>query len=217
MADDTFRGLEGKPPRVWDPVVRMTHWIVAGVIVGNYFVTEDGSLAHVWLGWIGMGFLLVRVLWGFVGPFEARFVSFPPRPRAAIRHLQDLARGRPREYRSHNPAGAAMVYALWGTLAAVILSGLIMTSFATPFEVARQKAAVNEGDWAALVTDEATGESARDGRKAVKEVHEIAVNLLLLLVALHLAGVAAESIALRRNLVRPMLLGRTGQQTETGD
>jgi cytochrome b len=207
-------GLYGAPPDPWDPVVRLTHWAVAAMVIGNRLVTEGGSLAHVWLGWLGMGFLLLRLVWGFVGPAPARFTSFPLRPRAALAHLLDLARGRPREYRSHNPAGAAMAYALWGTLAAIIVSGLLLTSGATPFEIARQKAAVNEGDWSALVSqdsdDEDSGEGGKADREILEEVHEIAANLLLILAVLHLGGVAVESIALKRNLVRPMVRSGKG-------
>jgi cytochrome b len=211
MACDSYRALEGAPPAVWDPVVRLTHWVIAAVVVGNHFLTKGGSLAHVWLGWIGMAFLLMRLLWAFIGPFEARFLSFPAKPRAALRHLAELARGRPREYRSHNPAGAVMVYLLWGALAAVILTGLALTSGATPFEVARQKAAVAKGDWAALVADEggAGAGDAGESRKFVENCHEQATNLLLLFSLIHLGGVVAESAALRRNLVRPMIWAKT--------
>lgn len=208
MAGDANRTAAGQPPAVWDPVVRLTHWAVAAMVVGNRLITEGGSLTHVWLGWIGMGFILTRLVWGFIGPSEARFASFPLRPRAALAHLGELARGRPREYPTHNPAGAAMAYALWGTLTALILTGLILTSGATPFEVARQKAAVASGDWAALVTADGAGAKKGPVRKIAGEVHELAADLILILAVLHLAGVAVESAALRRNLVRPMI-GRT--------
>jgi len=209
MRKDANPRLEGKPPALWDPFVRLSHWVIAGVVLGNALFTKAGGVTHVWLGWIGMGFLGLRLVWGFVGPAEARFASFPLKPRAALAHLGQLVRGQPREYRSHNPAGAAMIYALWGMLAAVILTGLVLTSGATPFEIARQKAAVAAGDWSALVQDaEAAGETTGSAsRVAVREVHEVAANLMLVLVVLHLGGVFVESAALRRNLVRPMVLG----------
>ena len=47
----------------------------------------------------------------------------------------------------------------------------------------------------------------RPWKKAAEEVHEVASNLILFLVALHVAGVVLESRAMRRNLVAPMLLG----------
>jgi len=55
------------------------------------------------------------------------------------------------------------------------------------------------------------GESSDDEDKGLRhtaeEVHEVAANLLLFLAALHVAGVVLESRAMRRNLVKPMILG----------
>ncbi len=195
-------------PMLWDPVVRLTHWGIAASIVLNALLDEGGSLVHVSVGWIVMAILLLRLVWGVIGPAEARFSAFPPNPFAALRHLRQLAAGRVRSYPSHNPAGALMAYALWATLAVVTVTGLIMTGGATPMQVASDKAAVASGDWSALIKD-SEGESEEDGAfgEAAEEVHEVAANLLLVLAALHLAGVFLESRALRRNLVAAMLTG----------
>lgn len=195
---------------LWDPVVRLTHWGVAAIVLGNALITEGGSLTHVTLGWALMALLFLRLVWGALGPREARFSAFPPNPLAALRHLRTLLAGRPRDYPSHNPAGALMAYAFWATLALVTMTGLVMTGGATPMQVAADKAAVASGDWSALI-EETGDDSSRDEetglRHTAEEVHELAANLLLLLAALHLAGVALESRALRRNLLAPMLLG----------
>lgn len=198
-------------PAVWDPVVRLSHWGLALMVLMNAVLTEGGSTLHVWLGWIGLAVLALRLVWGLIGPAEARFSAFPPRPLAALGHLADLARGRPRDYPSHNPAGAMMAYALWGLMAVVIVTGLVMTGGRTPMQIADERAAVAAGDWSVLVKP---GESGEDGTAedsgltgAAEEVHEVAANLILFLALLHVAGVVLESRALRRNLVRPMLTG----------
>lgn len=102
-----------------------------------------------------------------------------------------------------------MAYAFWATLAVVTATGLVMTGGATPMQVAADKAAVASGDWSALIRE---GEGASDEDeslgKAAKEVHDVAANLLLILAALHVAGVALESRAMRRNLVAAMLIGK---------
>jgi cytochrome b len=175
------------PPNLWDPVVRLTHWGIAVAVLLNALVTEGGSL---------------------IGPSEARFSAFPPNPFAALRHLGDLARGRPREHRSHNPAGALMAYALWVTLATLIATGLILTGGSTPMQVARDKAAVASGDWSALIKKGESSDEDASFRHTAGEIHEVAANLLLLFAVLHVAGVFVESRALKRNLVAPMLLGK---------
>lgn len=201
-----------RPVRLWDPVVRLTHWTIAIVVLLNAVVTQGGGTFHVTLGWIGMTFLALRLVWGLVGAREARFSAFPPRPFRALAHLRELLRGTPRDYPSHNPAGAMMAYALWALLALVIATGLYVTGGATPMQVAADRQAVAEGDWSALVK---RSESGEDGDRALKdaaeEVHVVAANLILILVVLHLGGVAAETRALRRSLIAPMLRGDRGR------
>lgn len=194
------------PPDPWDIVVRATHWVVAGVVVANALFTNGGGTLHVWLGWTGMAFLAVRLVWGLVGSAEARFAAFPPRPIAALGHVNRLLRGRVREYPSHNPAGAMMIYALWLSLATVMGTGLVLTRGATPWEIGRQQAAVAAGDWSALATDVgAEGDGEAKANAIVSGIHQIGGNLLIVLAVIHLAGVALESVRLQRNLVRPMI------------
>ena len=190
------------PPDLWDPVVRISHWGLAVVVLLNAVLTKGGSLIHVWIGWVGLTLLALRLVWGLFGPAEARFSAFPPNPRAAIGHLRDLVARRPRPYRSHNPAGALMVYLLWALLAVVIGTGVAMTG-TTPLGAVERQVAIESADWSTLDL----GESDREGRKALEEVHEVAANLILFLVFLHVAGVLVEGRLMRRNLVRPMLTG----------
>ncbi|MFM7444563.1 MAG: cytochrome b/b6 domain-containing protein [Tabrizicola sp.] len=198
-------------PSLWDPVVRLTHWGIAVSVLLNALLDEGGSLLHVSVGWIVMALLLLRLVWGVLGPAEARFSAFPPNPVTAVRHLRQLGTGRVRHYPSHNPAGALMAYAFWATLAVVTVTGLYLTGGATPMQVANDKAAVASGDWSALIAD-SEGESSDEDknlRHTAEEVHEVAANLLLFLAVLHIAGVIVEGRAMRRNLVKPMLLGET--------
>ena len=116
----------GDPPALWDPVVRLTHWGIAVSVLVNAALDEGGSLLHVSLGWLVMALLLLRMVWGVLGPGEARFSAFPPNPLAALRHLRQLVSGRVRHYPSHNPAGAIMAYAFWACLAVVTVTGLVM-------------------------------------------------------------------------------------------
>jgi cytochrome b len=195
----------------WDPLLRLAHWGIAGVVIANYAFTKEGGSVHIALGWAGMALLLLRLIWGFVGPREARFASFPPNPMAALRHLGGLLRGKAPPYPSHNPAGALMAYALWACLGVITLTGLGMSGI-SPFAQADLEAAVAEGDWSVLVEDdgEAEGESAYGD--VLEEVHEVAANLILILAVLHVAGVAVESRAMRRNLLAPMLITRRGRK-----
>ena len=202
MAASDMEGGASAPPNLWDPVVRMSHWGLAVVVLLNAVVTEGGNLAHVWIGWIGLSLLAIRIAWGFLGPSEARFSAFPPDPRGALSHLRDLAAWRPKRYTSHNPAGALMAYALWASLAVLIATGIAMTGTG-PVGSAERVAAVETEDWSTLDLGESEGEAG----EVMEEIHEVAGNLILFLAALHVVGVVLEGRALGRNLVRPMLTG----------
>lgn len=210
------KGGAVSPPDPWDPLIRISHWGIALAVLANGLINKPGGTVHVWVGWAVMALLITRLSWGFFGPAEARFSAFPPNPRAAWAHLASLLRGKPREHASHNPAGALMVYALWACLIVVSITGLVMTEGKSPVTIAEEKAAVAAGDWSVLVTaDEAGDDDSHDSRgKLAKEVHEVAANLMLILALIHVGGVGVESMALRRNLVRPMIRGP--QRTRKG-
>lgn len=195
---------------VWDPLVRITHWAVAIAVLSNYLLNRAGGTWHNWIGWGLLAILALRFAWGFVGPREARFASFLPNPFAALRHMGALlarlgGKGSALpEYPSHNPAGAVMIYALWAMLALVSITGLVMTGGASPVRMSERQAIVDGGDWSTLAED---GEDSEEegGSEWAEEVHEVAANLVVILALIHVAGVALESRALGRNLLRPML------------
>jgi cytochrome b len=204
------------PPR-WDPLVRLTHWGIAAAIVGNGVISEEGSALHVWIGYAAGALLAVRLLWGLIGTGPARFSSFPPSPRRALAHVADIAAGRRRTHRSHNPLGALMVYALWGTLATVVATGVAMdggkalAGQSVEFRTTHGGPAVYER---AYEPRERGGES--DGEEMLEEIHEVAANLLFLLAGLHVAGVAFETSRGEHGLVRAMITGRRRPTADHG-
>jgi cytochrome b len=92
----------------------------------NGVFTEGGSWPHIWVGYALAGMLVLRLLWGLVGPREARFSAFPPSLPRALAHIREIKAGKVHDQPSHNPLGALMVYAIWGTLGIIIASGIAM-------------------------------------------------------------------------------------------
>lgn len=210
----TLRPPALRPPILWDRIVRLSHWGIVIVILANEVFTKGGSPLHVWFGWGGLVLLVLRMAWGIIGTPEARFSAFPPNPLAALRHMKQLLNGNPRSYRSHNPAGAMMAYALWACIAFMVASGLSMSG-PNPFAVSERQAIVDSGDWSQLAKTTDAGEGEDDEADGwIKEAHEIVANLILLLVALHIGGVIVESVIMRHNLVPAMLVGRRGAKTD---
>jgi cytochrome b len=206
--------------RRWDPLVKLTHWSIALAVLANAVLTEEDSASHVWVGYALAAILALRLLWGVVGPAEARFSAFPPSPRRAIAHMGDVLAGRRRAHPSHNPLGALMVYAIWGTLMVVIGTGVAMAGL--PMTQAPGHPAARTGAPLQTMPDEPEGSEGDDedreagaqreaggGRDEgiAEEVHEMAANLLYLLILLHIAGVAFESRRHRTNLALAMLPG----------
>lgn len=220
MAEQTVR-----TPRRWDPIVKLTHWGIVVAIIGNALVTEEGSGWHIWVGYGLAALLALRLLWGLIGPSEARFSAFPPSPSRALAHISEIRRGEIAHHKSHNPLGALMVYAIWGCLGVIIASGIALSGPppADPsakrahHESEEQSAGVGarsehdeverDGD-ASEAREHEGAEDAGEGEEEIMvEVHEVAVNLLYLLIALHLAGVVFETRRSGRETVGAMIPG----------
>lgn len=207
-------------PRRWDPLVKFTHWSVALAVLANALFTREGSTAHVWVGYSLAAILVLRLLWGFVGPEEARFTAFPPNPLKAIRHVGAIRRGEREEHRSHNPLGALMAYAIWATLAVIVASGIAMAGLpkSVPLNSFTSQSALDSSETNARAGDDrdeyreesengGEGEEEGEGEEALEEVHEAAVNLLYVLILLHIAGVVFETRRSGRQIVLAMIPG----------
>lgn len=162
---------------VWDLFVRVGHWTVALLVIGDLTVIDDDTALHRWAGYVVLGFVILRLGWGLIGSRHARFSAFPPSLKAARAHLAGLVRGEHRLYLSHNPLGALMVYNLWASLVVVCVTGILMTT---------------DAFW---------------GVDWVEEVHEIVANWVKISVVLHIAGVIYETRHSRVKLVRAMVTG----------
>src|SRR5437764_14767213 len=101
---------------VWDPLVVSGIGRSSRPSVAYFSGKEEAGGGpdplHVWGGYVVGGIVVLRVLWGFVGPRYARFSDFVCGPVKALRYLSDLLRGRSDRYLGHSPAGGAMVIAL---------------------------------------------------------------------------------------------------------
>lgn len=163
---------------IWDPVVRLFHWTLALAFLLNYAVIEDGGETHERVGYYCLAILSVRVVWGFVGPRNARFSDFFPTPARVRHHVTLLRRGRIEAHEGHNPLGGLMILALMICVALTGLTGWMLELDAFWGE-----------DWA-------------------EELHEAMANLTMILVLVHVSAVLLFSWLGPVNLVRTMITGR---------
>jgi len=207
--------------RVWDPFVRVFHWLLVAGISVAYISEGEPLVLHSWAGYLVTALIVLRLLWGFVGRGHARFADFVYLPRTVIAYLNDLVRGRARRYIGHSPAGGAMIIMLMLSVAATALSGmatLALDENAGPLApwLGHRAALSASADISLVAVARADDDRGRTGdeprprrkRSAVKEVHEFFANLTVWLACFHVAGVLFASFAHRENLVRAMVTGR---------
>ena len=168
----------GKPRvKVWDPIVRIFHWTVAGGVIANLTFLRHEEAPHIYVGYAVVTALAIRLGWGFVARGHARFASFVPGPRRLLAYCGAMTKHREPRYVGHNPAGAAMIVLLMGLLATVGTTGWMM------------------------------GLDAFWGVAWVETLHEVTANLLIGAVALHVIGAIVESVRHRENLPLAMITG----------
>ena len=163
--------------RVWDFPVRLFHWSLVTMFATAYFTSDDAEAPHQWAGYVALGLVAFRILWGFIGTPHARFADFVPRPARLATYLGLLARGREPRHLGHNPAAAVMIVFLLTMVAAIGSTGWLMTT-----------------DWGW-------------GNETIETLHAVAVKLTLAAIALHVAAAVFESLRHRENLVLSMLTG----------
>ena len=205
--------LQQRRVPVWDPVVRVGHWVLVASFTVAYLTGEgegDATITtvHAWSGYAIGVILVLRILWGFVGPTHARFVDFVYRPATVLRYLIDLVLGRARRYIGHSPAGGAMALVLLVCLTATVATGLVAYGDQGKGPLASKLPAFVTHAHADTDKDEHRGGAERRSESAIGDLHGTLANLTLALVVLHVLGVGLASIAHRENLVAAMIVGK---------
>ncbi len=191
-------GMTDAKIRVWDPVIRSIHWLLAIAVLLNWF-TERPLWLHSWSGYLAAALVALRILWGLVGPESARFVSFVHGPRSIFDYLAGLVRLSSRRYIGHSPAGGAMAIAL-----------LVMITLTAGTGMASLAAMEGRGPLSPVIQRVSLPRTLgqRRPQPVIRDVHRVLGNVTLALVALHVAGVALASFAHRENLLTAMITGR---------
>ncbi len=178
--------------KVWDPLVRLFHWLLASAFFTAYLSAEESQPVHNYAGYLIVSLIVGRILWGFIGSTHARFANFGVGPSKVLSYLKALIKRQPTNYLGHNPAGSVMILLLFGSLLATAFSGMINLGIEE-----------HAGPLAGWV--QAMGWQNDD---LIEEIHEFFANFTVLLVFFHISGVIIESLLHRDNLIKAMITGR---------
>jgi len=165
---------------VWDVLIRLAHWSLMLAVTLAWLSAEVfGWFAmHEPAGYAAITIVVVRVLWGFVGSRYARFKQFMQRPSATWRYAWTVLRGHAPRYVGHNPLGGWMIMVLLSSIALTCVTGWLFTT---------------DMFW---------------GDPLVHLLHNVFAWTVLVLITLHVVGVAHASRAHHENLVSAMITGR---------
>lgn len=73
--------------KVWDPFIRIFHWTLVAAFTLAYVTEDDFMTVHVYAGYLILGLITLRLLWGVAGGRYARFSSFVCSPAKVTAYL----------------------------------------------------------------------------------------------------------------------------------
>ncbi len=183
---------------IWDLPTRLFHWSLAASFALAWLTAESDVWlpVHVFSGYLMLGLLGFRLIWGVLGSHYSRFANFWFGPLKALTYLQQLASHQATRHVGHNPAGSLAIYGLLFLTLVVCALGILILGGEEQRGLAAGWLTFSQG-------------------KLAKQLHEAGATLMLLLVGLHVTGVVVESVLHRENLARAMVDGHKLATPET--
>ncbi|MBU2871605.1 cytochrome b/b6 domain-containing protein [Colwellia sp. E2M01] len=175
---------------IWDLPLRIFHWCFAFTIFGSWYTAEnkdDYIDLHMQLGYVALGLIIFRVLWGIIGPKHARFSQFIPSPKTLITYLKksDAKQATP----GHNPLGALMVITMIILITLQAVSGLFIDD--DIFSSGPYNGAVSDGI-----------------ENIMSFIHHNTFNFMIAAIVMHISAIFFYWIIKKQNLVLPMITGK---------
>lgn len=179
--------------KIWDPVTRLWHWVLMlAVSIGwsfGKYMSFDNIQWHFYLGYLVLGLMLFRFLWGFIGPAAVRFPALLPTTAGLLDYLRQLGQRKPSGTPGHNPLGSISVILMLLSITAQAVTGLFIVSDdffeSGPLASYVSEATVNRMTW----------------------WHHLNADFILVLVTLHVGAILFYLLWKKENLVKPMISG----------
>ncbi len=182
---------------IWDLPLRIFHWSFALTVLGAWYTSEqEGELIdlHIQLGYVALGLLIFRLLWGVIGPKHARFLSFIPSPKSLMQYLKISKKtvntsDKQQSSAGHNPLGALMVVLMIILIALQAISGLFINDDV-----------FSSGPY--------YGSFSKEFEQTMSFLHHNTFDFMIAAIVLHLTAIAYYWRVKKQNLVLPMITGK---------
>jgi len=179
--------------KVWDPLIRIWHWLLVVSVISGWLLGEFRSFSimqwHMYAGYTTGALLLVRIVWGLVGPAPVRFTALAFSPAKLSTYLSSVFRPEPSGVAGHNPLGALSVIAMLCLLSIQVGTGLFAEDDGLFFE----------GPLSSMVSDAMV--------LKLTTVHYVVSKALLAVIILHVSAILFYLIWKKENLISAMITG----------
>jgi len=177
---------------VWDLPTRLFHWLLVLLVILSFVTGKMGGTTMQYHEWSGVAILVLvvfRLLWGFVGGAQSRFMAFVSGPRAMIDYARTFVRTDSKRYLGHNPLGGWSIIAMLVALSIQVGTGLFANDDILTEGPLFQWISKATSDW-------------------LTRIHHINQAVLVALVIIHVGAVVFYLLVKRENLIIPMITGR---------
>tara|TARA_Y100001934_G_scaffold275267_1_gene369313 strand:+ start:960 stop:1553 length:594 start_codon:yes stop_codon:yes gene_type:complete len=184
---------EFRRQKIWDPVTRLWHWALVIAVCTGWYLGKWMSFGtiewHFYCGYVVLGLVAFRLIWGGVGPAPVKLRALVPTPSQLINHIRQVGHREPSGTPGHNPLGSLSVIGILMLLLAQGGTGLFISSD-DYFETA---------PLAHMVSD--------DIRDALVWWHKTLSKFVLAMVTLHISAILFYLFWKKENLVSAMISG----------
>lgn len=195
------------PHRVFDPLLRLLHWVIALAIVALIATSQIADWyehtpyektmwnLHILSGYVLTAGLLTRLLWGVVGPVSARWRDLwhPAVWKDSLRKMRLPTRHRA----GHDPIASLGYLFAYSVMAFMVITGLALA--ASEFQAGPLAAWLGKADWL---------------EDLLGEPHEAGFILILGFIGLHLGALVFHQLRGER-VAQSMITGKQYHQVES--
>lgn len=176
---------------IWDIPTRVFHWLLAAAYAGTFLTSESESFLdyHTIAGYIALGLVVFRVLWGFTGNRYARFSDFVKGWGEVRAFLGEALKLKMPRYLGHNPAVGWVIAGMLCLTFVICVTGIITYS-----------GEENLGAFAGVFTFGAG--------MAARQIHHFLADLAIVMIIVHVSAALIHDFVFRENIILSMITGK---------